>query len=352
MLRLRPLLHASHSRRSQIKFRLRRRKENVIPLKQAARHQIDSVNELMKYKGHGDNSGSRFRNLREKLYFTEARLEREGVKVNKTFALQGLGDLEPLTGSANFGLSEKDGLLNPTLRQKAKYAKAPIPYTQLAARKLASAKFWPAAPPVTRVMSKEVQSLRTKENMSPSAQKFCRQLEFFIRRNIRACPAHIAERIDFSELIIQEVVGSNRSAIVYIVWSTVNPGARFEIEPLLTQLDHWVKRTVRLRIQTRPNIPRVVWIYDGGRLQRELPKKLTQEMTELFAEAQSTMKERVEYLKSMDKVENRMAGIPWYMPYLWKKEGLLRRNTAMKQDLEEVERRAKEAGNQKPSFVT
>ena len=322
-----------------------------MPVKQVARQRHETISDVMKYRSFGDESSRKFRTISEKMYFREARLEREGIKFNKTFALQGLGDLEPLRGSANFGFSEADGLLHTTQAQKAKNAKLPIPYTPLAARKLASAKYWPTAPPMTRVFSKEVRNLRNHEDMSPSAQKFCRQVEFFIRRNIRSCPAHIAERIDFSELIIQEVLGSNRSKEIYIVWSTVNPGARFEIEPLLAQLDHWVRRTIRLRIQTRPNIPRVSWVYDGGRLQREIPQKVKREMTELFGEAQSSTEERVEYLKSMDKIENKMAGIPWYMPYLWKKDNLRRRTIAMKSDLQEVERRAKEAENRSPTFV-
>ncbi|ESS68954.1 hypothetical protein TCDM_02207 [Trypanosoma cruzi Dm28c] len=321
------------------KLRYRFRRPQVLPLRQTAEQRRNTILEILRKRRISSGDHSPYHYVEQRLYSKSSRLDREGVNLNKTYALQGLGDMEPLRNSANFGLSEKDALKYESWRERAKYTSPPLPFTPLAARKLASGAFWPSAPEPTGMMSKEVRFLRHASNMSPSARAFCERVAYHLRRSLKACPAHIGERIDFAQLVIQEVLGSRRSKEIYIVWSTVDPGARFELEPLLYQLNHWVQRLVISRVKSRPHIPRVSWIYDGGRLEREMPRELMNEMKNFVGEASTTLETRVKYLKELDTMNQRMKNIPWFMPYLWNKEEKATRRKVMEADLAEVERR-------------
>ncbi|KEG15510.1 hypothetical protein DQ04_00051050 [Trypanosoma grayi] len=321
------------------KLRYRFRQPSVVPIRQTAQQRHNTILSVLQKRQINPGSHSAYHYVEQRLYSKSSRLEREGVNLNKTYALQGLGDTEPLRNSANFGVSEKDALKYESWEERAKYAPPPISYTPLAARKLAAGALWPPAPEPTGMMSKEVRYLRHQSNMSPSARAFCERVAYHLRRSLKACPAHIGERIDFAQLIIQEVVGSRRSKEIYIVWSTVDPGARFEMEPLLHQLNHWVQRLVIQRVKSRPHIPHVTWIYDGGRLERELPRDVKNELESLVGEANTTLETRVKYLKELDTMNQRMKNIPWFMPYLWNKEEKAAKQKAMVADLAEVERR-------------
>ncbi|RNF27106.1 uncharacterized protein Tco025E_00660 [Trypanosoma conorhini] len=321
------------------KLRYRFRRPNVLPLRQTAEQRRNTILEVLRRRRISPGEHSPYRYVEQRLYSKSSRLDREGVNLNKTYALQGLGDMEPLRNSANFGLSEKDALRYESWEERAKYTAPPIPFTPLAARKLAGGALWPSAPEPTGMMSREVRYLRHESNMSPSARAFCERVAYHLRRSLRACPAHIGERIDFAQLIIQEVLGSRRSKEIYIVWSTVDPGARFELEPLLHQLNHWVQQLIIRRVKSRPHIPRVNWIYDGGRLEREMPRELLNEMESLVGEASTTLESRLKYLKELDTMNQRMKSIPWFMPYLWNKEEKATRRKTMEADLAEVERR-------------
>ncbi|KAH9598208.1 hypothetical protein LSM04_007238 [Trypanosoma melophagium] len=327
------------SRRYQAKLRYRFRQPSVLPIRQTAEQRRSTILEVLRRRQINPGNHAAYHYVEQRLYSKASRLDREGVNLNKTYALQGLGDMEPLRNSANFGLSEKEALKYESWEERAKYTSPPVPFTPLAARKLAAGALWPAAPEPTGMISKEVRFLRHDSNMSPSARLFCERVAYHLRRSLKACPAHIGERIDFAQLIIQEVLGSRRSREIYIVWSTIDPSARFEMEPLLHQLNHWVQRLIIQRIKNRPHIPRVTWIYDGGRLEREMPRELKSELESFAGEASSTLESRVKYLKELDTMNQRMKDIPWFMPYLWNKEEKASRHKTMLSDLAEVERR-------------
>lgn len=330
------------------KLRHRFRNPAVLPIKQTQAKRDETIREVLQRRHIDPRNHSAYHYVEQRLFSRGSRLEREGEKVNSTYALQGLGDLEPLRNSRSFGFSEREALKYNSPREAAKYERPPQPYSPLAVRKLAEGKLWPAAPEPSGMMSREVPFLRHRSNMSPSAQAFSERVAFHLRRSLRACPAHISERLDFAQLIIDEVIASRRSRELYIVWSTVDPGARFEMEPLLHRLNFWVRRMIRERIVSRPNIPHVTWIYHGDRLERELPRALKEELTSLVGEATSTLDERVRYLKELDTVNQRIKGIPWFMPYLWNKEAKAERTHKMRADLAEYEqRRASDKADQK-----
>ncbi|CBH18070.1 hypothetical protein, conserved [Trypanosoma brucei gambiense DAL972] len=336
------LLVNKQTQKYRTKLRYRFRQPSVVPLRQTLQQRHNTILEVLRRRRINSGDQSPYRYVEERLYSKPSRLDREGVKVNKTYALQGLGDLEPLRYGANFGISEKDALKYETVAEKAKYMEPPIPYSSLAARKLAAGALWPAAPDPEGMISKEVRLLRHESSMSPSARAFSERVAYHLRRSLKACPGHIAEHIDFTQLIIQEVLGSRRSKEIYIVWFTVDPGARFELEPRLHQLNHWVQQLIIKRVKRRPHIPRVTWIYDGGRLERELPRDVKQELQSFVADAATTLESRVKYLKELDTMNQRMKDIPWFMPYLWSKEEKAARQKSMLADLEEVERRKNE----------
>ncbi|CCW63340.1 unnamed protein product [Phytomonas sp. EM1] len=325
------------------KLRHRFRTPTVLPIKQTMKQREETIKEVMKRRNINPRNHKVYQYVEQRLYSRGSRLDREGLNLNTVYALQGLGDLEPLRGSRNFGFSEKEALKYNSPSEAAKYEAPPIPYTPLAARKLAEGKLWPPAPEPTGMISCEVRLLRDRSNMSPSAQRFADKIAYHLRRSIKACPAHIGERIDFSQLMIQEVIASRRSREIYIVWATVDPGARFEIEPCLHRLNNWVQRLILQRIKTRPNIPHVHWIFDGGRLERELPRDLRNELDSLVGETTTSLQTRVQYLKELDTINQRMKGIPWFMPYLWNKEAKAEKTRTMRKDLEEYQKRRAEA---------
>nr|CCC95635.1 unnamed protein product [Trypanosoma congolense IL3000] len=330
------------TQKHRTKLRYRFRQPSVVPLKQTLQQRHNTIMEVLRRRRINSGRQSPYRYVEERLYSKPSRLDREGVKFNKAYALQGLGDLEPLRFGENFGISEKDILKYETVKEREKYMEPPISYTPLTARKLAAGALWPAAPSPEGMMSKEVRFLRHESSMSPSARAFCERVAYHLRRSLKACPAHIAEHIDFAQLIIQEVLGSRRSKEIYIVWFTVDPEARFELEPRLHQLNHWVQQLIVNRVKRRPHIPHVTWIYDGGRLERELPRDVKRELQSFVGDAAVTLEDRVKYLKELDTMNQRMRDIPWFMPYLWNKEEKAARQKSMLADFEEVERRKKE----------
>lgn len=341
------LLFASkRSSKYSTKLRHRFRNPSVLHLKQTKAQRDETIRAVLKERRIHPGSQSAYHYVEQRLYSTGSRLDREGVKLNTTYALQGLGDLEPLRNSKNFGFSEREALLYDSPQEAAKFEAPPVPFTPLAARKLAEGKLWPSAPEPSGMLSKEVRHLRHRTNMSPSAQAFSEKIAYHLRRSLKACPAHVAEQIDFAQLMIQEVIASRRSKQVYIVWATVDPAARFALEPQLHRLNHWVQRLIMERIRTRPNIPQISWIYDGGRLERELPRELKQEMQAYASDNASTLETRVKYLKEMDTVNQRMRDIPWFMPYLWSKEENAAKTRRMRSDLEEYEKRRITAKNE------
>lgn len=198
--------------------------------------------------------------------------------------------------------------------------------------------------------------LRHEKNMSPSAIRFSTEVEYYLRRNLRACPAHIGENIDFAQLIIKEAIASRRSHQLYIVWTTVHPGARFEIEPHLLRLNFWVRRIIMRYVKNRPNIPRIHWVYDSGHLQRELPRDLKEALTAQLSSSSDTLTDRVKYLKQMDTMNVRLKSIPWFMPYLWSKDKKQMMQKQMSSDFQAMEEKRNEKAREdkqvpKPAFT-
>lgn len=304
--------------------------------------------------------------LERRLYSLGARLEREeGVgsgdggsplssssrslakQVNSTYAMQGLGDLEPLRNSRSFGFSEREALKFGSPQEAMKYVPPPIPFTPLTARKLAEGHLWPQAPEPAEmrgVTALELRYLRHRENCSPSSQHFSDKVLYHLRRSFKACPAHFAERIDFAQLILQEVIASRRSKCLYIIWSTIDPAARWEMEPYLLRLHYWVRRLILEKMKSRPNIPTSIhWVYDGGRIERELPSKLKNDIRHAVGDVTTSLEARVEYLKALDSVQQRMKDVPWFLPYLWSKKEKVEKERQMRSDVEEYQRRRREA---------
>lgn len=275
--------------------------------------------------------------LEDHLYGSRKLMENDRA-VNRTYALQGLGDNEPLGRAMQQGLSDLQLLTH--VDEVADHVEPPVPYTPLMGRKLAQGNFWPSAPtqgPNSKV--REYHRLRNEDTSSPSSNRFTAAIEYYIRRNLRAMPAHLAENIDFSQLMIDRVYGSRRSQYIYIVWSTVDPLARRKIEPYLVQLDNWLIRMILKRIKIRPNIPKLFWVYNAGECDEMLPKSLVQEIKASSEKATETIEERVAYLKAADSLQHRMKGIPWFMPYLWAKDKRAKQESTMRGDLSEWERR-------------
>lgn len=269
-------------------------------------------------------------------------LAKESLAVNEMYMMHMLGDNKPLSELGSLGITERQRMLYSSQDELMRDVQPGPSYTPLVARKLAAGDMWPSAPPPSERV-REITRLMHEENMSNSAREFSRKIEYWIRRDIRSCPAHIEEKIDFAQLIVQRVLASRRSMSVYIVWSTLIPAARFKLEPFLTQLNHWLVDLIRRRIKTVPNIPKILWIYNGGMLQKELPKKLLKEIEDTHSHIQSTLDERMKYLKSLDSLQYRMKGVPWFMPYLWAKDKLMERSKKMTADLQEVTKRNEEA---------
>lgn len=356
----------ANRRRLQYDAKLRRRfgaPPLTLPLQQTKAQRRETVQRILSAKqSHLSlHSSADVRqkelSVEKRLFSLEARLEREQRKdaqlqgKSSTYAMGGLGDLEPLRSSPAFGLSELHSLKYDSPRDAMKYDPPPIAYTPLAARKLAEGNLWPSAPdPIDMkgVAGKELRFLRHRENMSPSAQHFSDKLAYHLRRSLKACPPHIGERIDFAEFILEEVIASRRSQVVYIVWNTVHPGARFEIEPQLLRLHYWVRRIIMEKMKTRPSVPREVhWVYAGeDRVERELPRKLVEEIKNYAGTVVSSLETRVQYLKALDTVQQRLKDVPWFMPYLWHKEEKARHVKQIRADVSEYEARRQAAKKQ------
>jgi hypothetical protein len=315
----------------------------VAPVLQVQKQRDDTIKQLLLKKGYDPSDRMAYEYFSKRMYSRLARMDDPARGVFSK--LQGMGDLEPLRTSRDFSMAPQEYAKYDNARDAARHEGNDVLYSSLTARKLAEGRLWPTAAEPTTVTSRQVPRLRCRENMSESARKYCTEIEYFLRRDFKKCPAHVGEHIDFEQFILKEVIGSRRSRVIYIVWCTVDPAARFKMEPQLLRLQHWVRRVIFEHIKHRPNIPRVVWIYDGGEMEHELPRRLLEDIRNHAGESKSTVEERVAYLKKFDTVETRMRNIPWFMPYLWSKEQRARQQQQVRQDYEEMQRRQAGAGS-------
>ena len=145
-------------------------------------------------------------------------------------------------------------------------------------------------------------------------------MAYHVRRSLKAIPAHLGEQVPWEQIVIDRVYGSRRSKNVYVVWSCVDPTYRHQIEPIVNKLGGWTRKLILRRIEERPNIPFVQWVYNPGHIPDAIPRRLLLEMKNIHEEAEEPMERRVELLKRKDSVAERMKGIPWFMPYLWAKD--------------------------------
>lgn len=293
--------------------------------------------ENMSVRKYGPNRAKRV--LHRQQYFS--RLAKEQDYNNKLFALSTLGDDEPLSRAANFGVKETEIMAHGDSLHLSR--PPPEPYTPLAARKLAKGDWWPTIREVESPNIKDLPHLQPEEDASPSSLRFSEEVAYHLRRQLRACPAHIGENIDWSEFMLDRVFSSRRSRSLYIVWSTITPEARFSLEPHVSSLAPWVKRMIKQRIPRHPTIPQVFFVYNSGTFAPKLPKSLIREVKNVHALANQTIDERVAYLKSLDSLNARARGIPWFMPYLWKKDKSLKQSHSMRDDFKTVEDRKKKA---------
>ena len=268
---------------------------------------------------------------------------------------EGLGDNESLHSSADYGYSDLD-IAAHGRRGVLERVEPPAPYNKMISRRMAEGRLWPSILG-TQDRAVRAPSVMTNDaNMSPSEQRFSANIEYWLRRNLRAMPQHIGEQIDFAEMMIERCFVSRRCRDLYIVWSTVSGSARLKIEPLLVHLTPWVIRTIKRRLKVTPNIPRVFWVYDSGAIPTEMPNKLRHEIRAVHANQAATIEQRIDYLRQLDSVEHRMRGVPWFMPYLWAKEQKKDQSKQMREDFVAAKQRreaaAAAAESKGPQYVS
>lgn len=259
------------------------------------------------------------------------------VKNNRLLSMQHVGDKESLWSASQLGLHPKDVLAHG--EEVDRYVAPPAPYTPLMARKLAAGEWWPAVNDLDSPALKDVRRLQHVDNMSPSARRVSEAIEYHLRRQLRACPAHIGEKIDWSQFILDRCIASRRSRKLYIVWSTVDPLARMKIEPFLPGLTNWVRRIYLKRLgpeRLTPAVPIVQFVYHNGALETAIPRKLLKEVAALHQETNESIEERVSYLESLDSLAARAKGVPWFMPYLWEKDKKLKKTITIREDVKEM----------------
>lgn len=273
------------------------------------------------------------------------------VRTNTTM-VQGAGDAGSLRRNSEFGINPLHRMAHGNRLEDM--VAPPAPLTPLMAQKLRQGRLWPKAAYASDLTkTRTVRDLRPWENLSPSEQRFATQVEYWVRRNIRACPVHIAENMNFADFFIDRIIPGRGCKKLWFVWSTVSPGARAQLEPYVQQLGPWVIATIKRRIKVHPKIPTVYFVYNNGSLPEALPNKLVHELKDIHRKGTMSMQESVAQLKAMDATEHRMRDVPWFMPYLWSKDKKLQRTRQAHQDLKTLEERkkAQHGATQRPSFT-
>jgi hypothetical protein len=259
---------------------------------------------------------------------------------NRRMAMQTAGDANELAHDANFGVSPMDVLAHG--HDVSEYVAPPASYTPLMARKMAEGRLWPTSntPDFDRRVS-EKEYVKHWENLMPSERIYSDEIEYWVRRNLRAAPAHLVEAIDLTELMIDRIIPDRRSRRLIVVWSSVTPELRYKMEPHVAELGPWIIRQVKERMrQRRYFIPHFVsFVYNTGHLKENLPKQLVKELSAVHMQMNATLSDRVAKLKAMDTVDARLKGVPWFMPYLWKKDQVVRNTKQSYQDLRTLEDR-------------
>lgn len=270
--------------------------------------------------------------------------------------IQGLGDDEPISHSSfnSVHFTPQDIAAHGRMGVYDRM-EPPAPFNKLLSRRMAEGRMWPSllGTPDAQIENGAgtgrgaLRFLTHPSNMSPSEQRFSTEVEYWLRRNMRAMTPHIADHFDFAEFVIERVFVSKRCRHLYILWSTVGASARLRIEPLLPQLSPWVIRTIKRRIRNQPSIPKIHWVYDNGATPTELPNKLKQQLKAVHAHTATTIDQRVDYLRQLDSVQARLKGVPWFMPYLWGKNNKAEKTAQLQRDYAAV----KEMNNKSNAFA-
>ncbi|KNH04065.1 hypothetical protein XU18_4633 [Perkinsela sp. CCAP 1560/4] len=236
-------------------------------------------------------------------------------------AIQGKGDNEPL--SATLCTSENEKNLHLYGKDAWKFTEDPLPFTPLMAQKLRSGNLWPQAP-VEKFEVRNLRLLRSDDDMTYRARDYAFKVEYWLRRDLRSLPGVLGDMFNFEQFILVRVICSPKRRNMYIVWSTVHPGARYQLEPILTQLKPWVYRKIKQRIKkhTAPFLPDITWVYEQEESIRvDISRKAKQEIKDSMSEMFNVqLQEKVEEIRKMGTMEMRLAKTPWYMPYLWAKD--------------------------------
>lgn len=327
-----PFHQNSESRRDAVQEYLRRR--NRI----GKEHEISSKRAQIEY---------------ERLDKQSSRLRFSQFRKNSLLGMQGMTDDMPLSIAARAEVSPSDALL---YQDEYEYAMSQEPtnsYSNRMSRRVMEGRQWPSLPQSYELRSVTLNELEHESNMSPSARAFSEKILFHLSRSLKTCPHHIREGIRWEELILSRVIASRRSTRIYIVWSTVAPHARVQMEPLLEKLNAWVVALLKFNIKTIPNLPQITWVYDHGALQTRLPRDLKKQLKSLYGDLHHSNKERVRYLEKVDSLSAKMKDVPWFMPYLWSKEKKMATRRVMGEDMAAVERRKTGAASgTKPGYVS
>ncbi len=258
----------------------------------------------------------------------------------KTLLMQGLGDEDSLTRRMNESMTTAERFDAPLPGDAPMKAKV-FSYDRFLSRKISTGTAWPSAPATDeRIILPN--RLGNESSSSPSSNRYTALIEYHLRRQLKACPQHIAEKINFEQLIIDRVYGSRRSKNIYIVWSTIDPTYRAVIEPHITQLNQWVKRMIMFRMPKQAiTIPHIQWIYNTGSIPEAISNELMKEIRATSEAMSQTTESRIEQLKAMDSLSERTKNIPWFMPYLWAKDKRASDDQRMREDLKLKKQKAK-----------
>ena len=317
------------------------------PMAQLAQSRMNTVHDYMKYRNRKLNGPSDERKAFNKIYNPTGSINKEMlVDRDRTLRMQNA----PIPGER--GPVEVYSQPNPVDMMKytdnvdrMQHAPPPEVYTDMMRRKVMAGQNWPAVPMGFELQTKDVPEKQHESNMSPSAQKTCLKVLYLLRKNIKACPAFIREQMNFAELMLCDVRASRRSTKVYIFWGTVTPAARYELEPILPKLNHWIKSMITYAQKEAgrgwgfPAIPDILWVYDNGTMSESLPRALKKQLNDTYTVMNTTTKDRLNYLRKMDSLSARMRGVPWFMPYLWNKDNKAMKQATYLRDAGELEKR-------------
>lgn len=333
----------------------------IAPVPQILKARDDKIRRIVerRHPRHEGEYHKRYDELQESMYGKHNQIERLTKGYSQTFAAQGLGDDEPMSSDVNPMSNPMNFMKYESPRKALESLPPPVPYNEKLRRKLLDGALWPSVP--DQSLSYNARTLRYlphETDLRPRVRERSEELLYWIARDLKSCPPSIAENIDFTQVIVERVIFSNMYTLCYVVWSVMDSGARFQIEPHVAKLSFWVKELIIRRFRNGyPKLPKVMWVYDDKSMRENMPKADWRAIQKEYQRSKMTLKDRLEHLRKADTVQARLAGTPWFMPYLWAKDYRALRRTQMTSNLDEIEEREKrkvskfEAAFKKPSYA-